>query len=156
MPKIRIIVVEKTKSSFIEEGERFYLKRLQRYAQVEWVEVKGRRITPGSSRDDILAREAEAISARLGPHDHLIVLCRQGSGIDSEGLASRLERLCGEKAPVTFVIGGPLGLGKEIYRRSKEALSLSSLTLTHEMSRLILLEQLYRAFTIMRNEKYHK
>jgi 23S rRNA (pseudouridine1915-N3)-methyltransferase len=156
VPKIRIIVVERTKAPFLGEGERFYLKRLTRYVSVEWVEVKGRRISEGSSRKEILDREAEALSARIGANDHLIALCEQGSSLNSKSFARRLEKLCREKIPVTFVIGGPLGLGSAVYHRSSETLSLSSFTLTHEMSRIILLEQLYRAFTIMRNEKYHK
>lgn len=156
MPKIRIIVVDRTKAPFLVEGERFYLKRLRRYIPVEWVEVRGRRITTGSPPEEIRDKEAEAISARLGRQDHLIALCQQGTRLDSVGFAGYLDRLCHEKAAVAFVIGGPLGLGGEVFRRSRETLSLSPFTLTHEMSRLILLEQLYRAFTIMRNEKYHK
>jgi 23S rRNA (pseudouridine1915-N3)-methyltransferase len=138
------------------EGEGFYLKRLRRYVPVEWVEVKGRRIGARSKREDIVNREAEALSARIGECDHLIVLCREGTAMDSESFARHLESLCREKDPLTFVIGGPLGVGESIHRRGNETLSISPFTLTHEMSRLILLEQLYRAFTIMRNEKYHK
>lgn len=156
MPKIRIIVVERTKAPFLIQGESFYLERLRRYVPVEWVEVKGRRITARSKREEILDKEAEAVSARLGEHDHLIVLCREGACMGSENFSRHLERLCREKDPLTFVIGGPLGIGQGIYRRSNETLCISPFTLTHEMSRLILLEQLYRAFTIMRNEKYHK
>lgn len=156
MPRIRIIVVERTKAPFLIQGEAFYLERLRRYVPVEWVEVKGRRITARSKREEILDREAEAISARLGQHDHLIALRPEGAAMSSEAFSRHLERLCREKDPLTFVIGGPLGIGQAIYRRTNESLSLSAFTLTHEMTRLILLEQLYRAFTIMRNEKYHK
>lgn len=156
MPKIRIIVVERTKAPFLIEGENFYLERLRRYVSVEWVEVKGRRITARSKREEILEKEAEAISARLGEHDHVIVLCPEGACMNSEDFSRHLEKLCREKDPLTLVIGGPLGIGQSLYRKSSETLCISPFTLTHEMSRLILLEQLYRAFTIMRHEKYHK
>lgn len=132
------------------------MRRLRRYVPVEWVEVKGRRITARSKSEEILNKEAEAVSSRLGERDHLIVLCPQGACMDSEGFARHLERLFREKDPLTFVIGGPLGIDESIYRKSDETLCISPFTLTHEMSRLVLLEQLYRAFTIMRNEKYHK
>jgi len=156
LPKLKMIVVERTKAPFLIQGETFYLERLRRYVPVEWVEVKGRRIPSRSKREEILDKEAEAISARLGQHDHVVILCREGASMGSEDFSQHLERLCREKDPITFVIGGPLGIGRGIYQRSNETLCISPFTLTHEMSRLILLEQLYRAFTIMRNEKYHK
>ncbi len=156
LPKIKIIVVERTKTAFLNEGEQFYLRRLRRYVPVEWLEVKGRRITPGSRTEKILDKESDAISARIGGKDHVIVLCQQGACMDSVDFSRHMDKLCREKDPLTFVIGGPLGIGSKIYRRGDEALCISPFTLTHEMSRLILLEQLYRAFTIMRNEKYHK
>jgi len=154
--KIKIIVIDKTKAPFLAEGEHFYLKRLRHYIRVEWIEARGRRVAAGSTRKEILDREAEAIIGHAGSRDHLIALSQEGVVMDSVALACKLEGLIGKKDPVTFVIGGPLGLGDAVYERSVATLSLSRFTLTHEMTRLILLEQLYRAFTIMRKEKYHK
>ena len=157
MPRIRIIVVDRTRASFLKEGESFYLKRLQRYAQVEWLEVKPASIRKGRPTDEILNAEGAAIIRRVGARDHLVCLDRLGESCDSEGFAHWLgERSDQGERRVSFVIGGPLGLSKTVLDRGNKVLSLSRLTMTHEMSRLLLLEQLYRAFTILRGEKYHK
>ena len=156
MPKIRIIVVGNTKSSFLKEGESFYLKRLKRYTPVEWIEVKPEKITKGTHKEKLLASEGLSIEKKFHSRDHIIVLDVSGRAYSSEALSSRIEQLSWKGDPLCFVIGGPLGISKEILRSAHETLSLSKLTLTHEMSRILLLEQLYRAFTIMRGEKYHK
>jgi len=156
MPKIKIIVVGNTKSSFLKEGESFYLKRLGRYTPVEWIEVKPEKITKGTFKERLLALEGRSIEKKFHSRDHIIVLDVPGREYSSETLSNRIERLSWKGDPLCFVIGGPLGISKEILQRAHETLSLSKLTLTHEMSRILLLEQLYRAFTIMRGEKYHK
>jgi len=154
--KIKIIVVDRTRSAFLSEGESFYLDRLGRYALVEWIETKPARIRRSSSPQKILDEEGLSIAKRLHARDYIFVLDRLGKPFDSEGLAARIDQLSVSNSQLTFIIGGPLGLSKEIYKKAHEILSLSSLTFTHEMSRLILLEQLYRSFTIINNEKYHK
>ncbi len=156
MPKIKIIVVGNTKASFLKEGERLYLKRLSRYTPVDWIEVKPEKVTKGTVKEDLLASEGRSIERRFHTGDHIIVLDPRGKAYSSEALSSRIERLSWQGNALCFVIGGPLGISKEILAKAHEALSLSKLTLTHEMSRLLLLEQLYRAFTIMKGEKYHK
>lgn len=156
MPKIKIIVVGNTKASFLKEGESLYLKRLRRYTTIDWIEVKPARITKGTPREKLLASEGLSMEKRFHSRDHIIVLDVSGRGYSSEALSSRIERLSWRGDPLCFVIGGPLGISKEILRKANETLSLSKLTLTHEMSRVLLLEQLYRAFTIQKGEKYHK
>ena len=156
MPKIKIIVVDRTRSPFLKEGESFYLERLNRYAQTQWVEVRPSSIKKGRPADGILTREGDLIFKRIDTRDNIIALDRSGKVYDSVGLARRIEKLSLTGNCLTFVIGGPLGLSKEILAGAHEILSLSRLTLTHEMTRLLLLEQLYRAFTIIRGEKYHK
>ena len=157
MPRIRIIVVDRTRESFLKEGESFYLKRLQRYAQVEWLEVKPAGIWKGRPTREVLNAEGEAILRRVGARDHLVCLDRLGESCDSEGLAHWLGEFSAQvQSWVSFVIGGPLGLSRTVLDRGDKVLSLSRLTMTHEMSRILLLEQLYRAFTIIRGEKYHK
>lgn len=157
MLKLKVIVVDRTRSPFLKEGESFYLERLRRYAQVEWVEVKPAKIKKGRPDEEILSAEGQAIARKLAPRDYLIPLDRTGHQFDSEELAAWLDRLStGTAGWISFIIGGPLGLSKELLARAQKTLSLSRLTLTHEMSRLLLLEQLYRAFTILRGEKYHK
>ena len=157
MLKMRIIVVDRTRSPFLKEGEVFYLDRLRKYVQVDWVEVKPVKISQGRPAPEILAGEGERIVQRLTQGDYSVCLDRSGNQYDSERFATWLNSLINKGEQwVSFIIGGPLGLSKDILDRSREVFSLSQFTLTHEMSRLILLEQLYRAFTILRGEKYHK
>jgi 23S rRNA (pseudouridine1915-N3)-methyltransferase len=118
--------------------------------------VKPVPIKKGRGTQEILAQEGRAIAKRLEPRDYLIVLDRSGRSYDSVRLATWIDSKLQNQSCLCFVIGGPLGLSQEVQKEAKEILSLSKLTLTHEMARLILLEQIYRAFTIIRGEKYHK
>lgn len=156
MLKIKIIVVDRTRSAFLSQGESFYLDRLKRYARIEWLETKPARITKGSPVQRILDQEGNFITKKLQSQDYAVALDRTGKAFDSEGLAAWIDRLSISHNRLAFVIGGPLGLSKTVLSRANETLSLSRMTLTHEMSRLVLLEQIYRAFTIINNEKYHK
>ena len=157
MLKIRIIVIDRTRAGFLREGEAFYLKRLRNYVAVEWEEVRPVKIVKGKDEGEILNAEGELLGRKVSLKEHLVALDRAGDPMDSEGLARWLEQMA-RHAPggVCFVIGGPLGLSKNILERAQKVLALSRLTLTHEMSRLVLLEQLYRAMTILKGEKYHK
>jgi 23S rRNA (pseudouridine1915-N3)-methyltransferase len=155
--KLKTIVVDRTRSPFLKEGESFYLKRLRRYVRMDWIEVKPARIKKGRSDKEILATESHNIDLKLTPGDYLVPLHSTGHPFKSEELAKWLDGLStGTERCVTFLIGGPLGLSQDLLDQGQEILSLSHLTLTHEMARLVLLEQLYRAFTILRGEKYHK
>ncbi|MBN2419413.1 MAG: 23S rRNA (pseudouridine(1915)-N(3))-methyltransferase RlmH [Deltaproteobacteria bacterium] len=156
MLKIKIIVVDRTRSSFLSQGEIFYLDRLRKYANMEWVEVKKARIHRSMPVEEVLAIEGAAIQKKLQQGDFRVALDSKGSHCSSIGLAEWIRQLMLKSAVPAFIIGGPLGLSKKILDSSEKIFSLSRLTLTHEMSRLILLEQLYRAFTIINNEKYHK
>lgn len=157
MLKIRIIVVDRTRSAFLKEGESFYLKRLRKYVPVDWEEVKPAKIVKGKRDEEVLNAEGEFLFRKISSKDYLVALDRAGEPLDSEGLARWLEGLSHQgPGGVSFVIGGPLGLSRSVLDRAQKVLSLSRLTLTHEMSRLLLLEQLYRAMTILKGEKYHK
>ena len=157
MLKLKAIVVDRTRSPFLKEGESFYLERLRKYAQVQWIEVKPAKIKNGRPEKKILATEGQAIARKLAPGDYLVPMDRSGHQFDSEELAAWLDGLSiSAGGCIVFIIGGPLGLSKELIGRGHKILSLSRLTLTHEMTRLLLLEQLYRAFTILHGEKYHK
>ena len=157
MLKIRFIVVDRTRSPFLKTGESFYLERLQRYTRMEWIETRSVQIRRGISEQEVLTEEGESILRRLRPQDYIVTLDRRGREYDSEGLAAWLRGLStGIRDWTCFVIGGPLGLSKEVLDRSDTSLSLSRLTFTHEMSRLFLLERLYRAFTILEGHNYHR
>lgn len=157
MAKIRIIVVDRTRTSFLREGEDHYLRRLRKYVPVEWIEVKGNKIHGKRSPKEIMGPEGKRIQGKLDPKATLVVLDRSGRQYDSSGLARWIEKLFNVgSGSIDLVVGGPLGISKEVLGLSRERLSLSRLTLTHEICRLLLLEQLYRAMTILRGEKYHK
>ncbi|NTV32598.1 MAG: 23S rRNA (pseudouridine(1915)-N(3))-methyltransferase RlmH, partial [Deltaproteobacteria bacterium] len=130
---------------------------LQSYAQVEWIEVKPVRMTKGKPEEEILHLEGQALIRKRGPKDYLVALDRTGRQYGSEEFAGRLEKVAmNASGGITFMIGGPLGLSGDVLAESDEILSLSRFTFTHEMSRVLLLEQIYRAFTILKGEKYHK
>lgn len=154
--KLIVAVVGKparTHASAIEE----YEKRAARYWPLDVVEVKA--VKAGGSRtdEDVRTAEGERLLERV-PHEvEIVALTRVGERWSSEQLSAHLQRhALRSSAGVAFLIGGALGLGDEVVRRASHRLSLSSMTLPHEMARLLLAEQLYRAGTIARNEPYHK
>ncbi|MBW1764884.1 MAG: 23S rRNA (pseudouridine(1915)-N(3))-methyltransferase RlmH [Deltaproteobacteria bacterium] len=157
MLKIKFLVVDRTRAKFLSDGEVTYLDRLKKYARVEWIEVKPAKIKKGRPKKDIIAEEALAITKKLVPHDYLVALDPLGREYDSEGFSFWLEKLStSQRGWINFIIGGPLGLSRGIIDQADDVLSLSRLTFTHEMCRLFLIEQIYRAFTIMKGTKYHK
>ena len=157
MLKIKFIVVDRTRSPFLKEAENFYLDRLRKYTRVEWDEVKPAKIKKGKPDKGILTTEGQNIACKIEQKDYVVALDRNGDQYDSKELSDWMDRLSvSVDGWVCFVIGGPLGLSKEITDRAEKILSLSRLTLTHEMCRIFLVEQVYRAFTIMKGEKYHK
>jgi 23S rRNA (pseudouridine1915-N3)-methyltransferase len=114
-------------------------------------------MTKGRPEEEILRLEGQALIRKRGPKDYLVALDRTGRQYGSEEFAGRLEKTALKATGgITFMIGGPLGLSKEAMAEADEILSLSKFTLTHEMSRVLVLEQIYRAFTILKGEKYHK
>ena len=157
MLKLNFIVVDRTRSPFIKDGEEEYLKRLKRFAGYKWTEVKPVRITKGIPNEEVIRKEGENILAKIEPVDYVIALDRTGKQCSSEYFAAMFKKLSIEnKGQVCFVIGGPLGLSKDVLYRADHIMSISEMTLTHEMVRLILAEQIYRAFTILEGHKYHK
>ena len=143
--KIHLVFVGKTRELYLREGIEDFLGRLRRYVQVEVKTVRSERLTRESQATMVVAAESEKVAAAVPRDAHFIVLDRQGKQMSSEGLAhwwQTLERAGCRK--LCFAVGGVLGFSNELR------------TYTHEMSRLVLLEQLYRACTIMRGEKYHK
>jgi 23S rRNA (pseudouridine1915-N3)-methyltransferase len=139
-----------------DEGCEDYLKRLRRSFPVDVIEVAEENINRRAP-SEVLATEGERISRRIPANSYVIVLDRaSGKVVDSEGVSSRLASLgLSGSSHVTFVLGGPLGLADEVLRKAKEAWSLGGITLPHALARVVLLEQLYRAAKIARNEKYH-
>lgn len=142
---------------YLIKGEQDFLQRLKHYCPVEMQTVKGEKIKNIRNADLILNKEAERISNKIPDGSKVVALDIRGKSFSSEELAGEIRQWqnSGIKT-IAIVIGGPLGLSRNIISRANMVLSMSQFTFTHEMVRLILLEQIYRAFTILRGEKYHK
>jgi 23S rRNA (pseudouridine1915-N3)-methyltransferase len=155
--KIKIISVGKTKESWIKEGVSHYQKLLKRYAELQLIEIKEEKVTKSRAAEDILDAEAERILKHLDTTSLSIALEHKGEKLSSEEFAVWLgEKLSLGRGEFTFVLGGALGLSPKVQSACSFRLSLSRMTFTHEMSLLILLEQIYRAFSILKGSKYHK
>ena len=144
--KIRIIAIGKIKEKFTQEWTQELLKRIPKYCQIEIFEQK----ELGSMED-----EAERILNLVKPEDYLIVLDVRGQNISSEELAVLLNQKLMQKN-ITFVIGSDKGISQKVLQKANYRLSLSRMTFTHQIARLLLIEQIYRAMTIIKGEKYHK
>ena len=158
--KFQIITVGKLKEKYLRDGIAEYLKRLQRYATVEIVEVADEQTPDGASEAEelqIKAREAQRIQKHIKGDTYLIALANEGKQYTSEQLAEKIEQmgLMGN-SHITMVIGGSLGLDASILQQADLLLSFSKLTFPHQLMRLILVEQLYRSYRIIKGEPYHK
>jgi len=154
--RLELLFLGKTKEPYLAEGIEDYAKRLSHYIQVEIKTVKEGRRKKGEPENLQIERESE-ILLQHAKGTYLVCMDRTGKQIDSPALAKQIERweMQGVKK-ISFVIGGPLGLSQNIFKKADLVLSISKMTFTHEMARLFLLEQLYRACTIKAGEKYHK
>ncbi len=154
---ITVIAVGKLKEKFWVAACEEYLKRLKGYAKVHVAEVSDR--DPAKCGGDESARKAEGkdILRALPAHSHVMLLDVQGRQLSSEGIAARIDALAlGGESDITFIIGGSSGVSQEVYDASHETLSFGRITLPHNLARVVLLEQIYRAFKINRGEPYHK
>jgi 23S rRNA (pseudouridine1915-N3)-methyltransferase len=158
--KISIVAVGKIKERYLKEGIAEYVKRLSRFCDLRITEVEDER-TPESlslaQEEQVKKKEASRIAGKLKEGSYLIVLDVKGTRKTSEDFASALQAcFTSGRSDITFVIGGSLGLDAELVRKADLTLSLSDLTFPHQLTRLILLEQLFRAFKILNGETYHK
>ncbi len=154
--KLRLLCIGKLSEPFLREGAAEYAGRLGRYLPLEVVELKEEGGGKKADLRQIREREGERLLARMSAQSFVVVLDEKGRSFSSEGLSELLgEKMLRGTAEVAFVIGGAYGLSDAVKARGDLLLSLSSLTFTHQMARLILLEQLYRGMTILRNEPYH-
>jgi 23S rRNA (pseudouridine1915-N3)-methyltransferase len=152
--KLRLISVGRDRSKLFEPAVQEYAARLGHYCRFELVEVPEAR----KARDPAAAvdEEAEAILARLKPQEALVALDERGKALASRAFAQQLGRMLQEGRDLAFCIGGAEGLGDAVRRRASLVLSLSPMTLPHRLARVVLAEQLYRAFTLLRGEPYHR
>lgn len=157
---IAIITVGKLKEKYLKDGIAEYAKRLGAYCQLNIVEVADEKAPEQLSDTEaelIKQKEGERILAKVPQDSHVIALAIEGKSLSSEQLASQIEQLATYgTSKITFIIGGSLGLSKEVMQRANSTLSFSKMTFPHQLMRLILVEQVYRAFRIMKGHAYHK
>ena len=157
---IAIVSVGKLKEKYLKMGIEEYSKRLGSYAKIDLIEVADEKAPENLSDADmeiVKKKEGERILAKIGPDTYVIALAIEGKMKSSEQLADDLQSLMTYgRSKIAFVIGGSLGLHEDVMKRSDEKLSFSKMTLPHQLMKLVLVEQIYRAFRIIKNEPYHK
>ncbi|RCW63381.1 23S rRNA (pseudouridine(1915)-N(3))-methyltransferase RlmH [Saliterribacillus persicus] len=158
--KITIISVGKLKEKYLKQGIAEYVKRLGAYTNMELIEVADEKAPENMSeadQEEVKNKEGKKILSKISPDSYIISLEIMGQMVTSEKFAEKIDQLMIHgKSKIVFVIGGSLGLSDEVKERSDYALSFSKMTLPHQLMRLVLVEQVYRAFRIMRGEPYHK
>lgn len=155
--RIHLVFVGKTAFGDIESAIERYVKRLAHYCRLEIHYIKGEKISAGVGEQMVRDREGERILKLAGREAQLIIWDQSGRQLDSVGLSKLLEKLdlcaIGE---VWMIVGGPVGVSGKLLENAREVLSLSKMTFPHDLARLVLVEQLYRAFTIIKGEPYNR
>lgn len=158
--KIKIVTVGKLKEKYLKDGIAEYVKRISRFAKLEMIELTDEK-TPDKASElenqKILETEGERILSKVGERDFVVVLAIEGKTLSSEELSKQLEQASIKGySTLTFIIGGSLGLAPVVKNRANLSVSFGRLTLPHQLMRLVLVEQIYRAFTIQQGSPYHK
>lgn len=158
--KIKIVTVGKLKEKYLKDGIAEYSKRISRFATIEMIELADEK-TPDRASDSenekILDLEGNRILSKIGDREFVVVLAIEGKTLSSEEFSKQLEQASiNGYSTLTFVIGGSLGLSPQVKNRANLSLSFGRLTLPHQLMRLVLVEQIYRAFTIQQGSPYHK
>lgn len=150
---IKIICVGKLKESYLKEAQLEYLKRLKKYTSVNLIEL-----TDSNIDDEKIAleKEKEQILKYIKQKDYIITLEIEGKELSSIELADKLDKTLITSSDITFIIGGSYGIHRDIKEKSNYKLSFSKMTFPHQLFRILLLEQLFRSYKILNNEKYHK
>lgn len=150
---IKIIVVGSLKEQYLKDATIEYIKRLQKYTEIDLIEVKEEGLLPPQQA---MKKEAERIKKHLSEKDYLITLEIEGKELTSEEFSKKIEDMMINSSNITFLIGGSYGIDENLKKEAKYHLSFSKMTFPHQLFRVLLLEQIYRAFKIMNNESYHK
>jgi 23S rRNA (pseudouridine1915-N3)-methyltransferase len=154
--KIKLVCVGKTMSNYLIVGESEYLKRLQHYCPVEKIEIPELKNAKKLREDQIKQEEGKLILSKVNDGDQLILLDERGKKHSSKEFSNYLQKRLNQGGKsIIIVVGGAYGFSDEIYTRATGKISLSDMTFSHQMVRLFFLEQLYRAFTILKGEPYH-
>ncbi len=153
--KITLLFTGKTREKYIETGIKEYSGRLRHYIPLEIIVLPDIKSTRGLSQNEHMEKEGALILKRIPDRARVILLDERGRKPDSIQMAEYFEKKSLEGADLCFIIGGPYGFSEAVYSRADDKISLSNLTFSHQMVRLIFLEQLYRSFTIIKGLPYH-
>lgn len=154
--KITFLTVGKTEDAYLKDGIEKYVKRLKHYTKLFIVDIDELKNTKALTQEQQKSREAELILKKITPQDHVILLDEKGMELTSEKFAAYIDKKAiASVSNMVFVVGGPYGFDQSVYNRANDKLSLSAMTFSHQMVRLFFIEQLYRAFTIIKGEPYH-
>lgn len=160
MLKINIICIGKLKEKFLTDGCKEYVKRLHSFCNINIIELSEYKVPDNPSQKEIqqcIEKEGEKILSKIPNGSYTVSMCIEGKILSSEELADKLNFAANNSySTVNFVIGGSFGLSEKIKQKSNLKLSMSKMTFPHQLARLILLEQVYRGFSINSNSKYHK
>ena len=158
--KIKVVTVGKLKEKYLKDGIAEYTKRISRFSKLEMIELSDERTPDKASESEnqkILEIEGQRILSKVGDRDFVIVLAIEGKTFSSEEFSKQLEEASIKGfSTLTFIIGGSLGLSSSVKNRANLSVSFGRLTLPHQLMRLVLVEQIYRAFTIQQGSPYHK
>ena len=159
MPDVTIISVGKIKEKFIKDALEEYEKRLSRFVKFKNIEIPDKPIPEKASLAEeisVLEKEGNDILSKIKPGDYVIAMCIEGKKLSSTDFAKKISSAFMNTSSITFIIGGSLGLSDSVKARSDFKMSMSDMTFPHNLARLMLTEQIYRAFKINANESYHK
>lgn len=159
MLNIKVICVGKSKEKYWDAACAEYLKRLRGYCSPEVIEVREAKLPANASAADeknVIVTEGKEILGKTGSSDYVIALDIQGRELSSEELAGKIAEISFSNSRICFIIGGSLGLSDDVKKRADLRLSFGKITLPHQLARVVLLEQIYRAFKINAGETYHK
>ena len=154
--KIKLIVIGKTKSKFLLDGENEYVKRLKHYCKFSELIISDIKNGGKLSKKELKEKEGNLVLGSIKNNDYVILLDDKGLTLSSIGFAELLnKKMVLSTSELVFIVGGAFGFSESVYKRANTKLSLSKMTFSHQMVRIIFKEQLYRAFTILKGEKYH-
>lgn len=159
MMNVTVIAVGKLKEGYLRDGCKEYIKRLGTYAKVNVIEINEEKCNDNPSDSEIknvIKKEGERIIAKIPKGSAVIPLCIEGREYDSREFSGLIENISLSNSHICFVIGGSFGLDDSVKQTGKIKLSFGKMTLPHQLARMVLLEQIYRGFSIMNNSKYHK
>lgn len=156
MVKVRILCVGKLKDKFFKDAFKEYEKRLKAFCKLEIIEIKDEKESPSVNKDEVINKEGNKLLSKM-TGGYFIALEPYGKELDSVAFADKLENLINtSQSPINFVIGGSHGLSKTVLDKCQFTLSFSKMTFPHQLFRIMLAEQVYRAFTIINHQTYHK